>query len=93
MSSDLCRIKYHPECTFYEDGKCINQPGAYTCLCGSSTARHKRVKVEPDYEAAHILLSEILDAMGISASINAGMIVDAAIGIGELDGWAVSDGD
>lgn len=45
------------------------------------------VKVEPDYEAANILLSEILDAMGISASINAGMIVDAALGIGELDGW------
>lgn len=52
--------------------------------------RLKRVYV--DYEMAQIVLSEILDAMGISASINAGMVVDAALGITDpMKGWAVDE--
>ena len=43
----LYRIEYHPTCTFYDDGECINQTGEYACLCGSSNARHKKVPVEP----------------------------------------------
>ena len=46
-TEQLYRIEYHPTCTFYDDGECINQTGEYACLCGSSNARHKKVPVEP----------------------------------------------
>jgi len=46
-TEQLYRIEYHPTCTFYDDGECINQTGEDDCLCGSSTARHKKVPVEP----------------------------------------------